>query len=223
MSSGSAVQWFWSDWLGDQEVRRLSPAERGVWIDLLALAATGSPFGYVCDGKGRQLTMEEIARVTGETPEVVSNLVAGILDKGAASRDRTGRIYNRRMVRDAAIRLKRSESGKLGGKATANKHWGKSHLLQHLPQHVPRQGSYTPYLKKEDTSSSTTEPRANAAVRYASQQTSKQAAADGQSGLQRIDQMTAPEIAERLAARREADEALAEARRRKLRANGAGP
>lgn len=103
MSAGSAMQWFWSDWLGDQEVRRLTPAERGVWIDLLAIAAAAAPFGYVCDGKGRPLTLEEIARVVGEAPQAVSELIAGILDKGAASRDRTGRIYNRRMVRDAAL------------------------------------------------------------------------------------------------------------------------
>jgi len=149
MSAGASTMWFWSDWLGDQEVRRLTPAERGVWIDLLALAAAAAPYGYVCDGKGSPLTLEEIARVTNAgSPDEVGKLIAGILEKGAASRDRTGRLFNRRMVREKALSRKRSEAGKLGGKSTANKHWGKNHLLQHLPQQLLQHGCYAPYLKK---------------------------------------------------------------------------
>jgi len=134
MAAKASTLWFWSDWLGDQEVRRLTPEERGVWIDMLALAAAAQPFGYVCDGKGRPLTDGEIARVTGASPEAVSKLIAGILEKGAASRDRTGRIYNRRMVRDAETRRKKAESGRKGGNATAEKHWGKPPLLQQALQ-----------------------------------------------------------------------------------------
>lgn len=155
MAATAATAWFWSDWLGDQEVRRLTPAERGVWIDMLALAAAASPFGYVCDGKGRPLTFEEIGRVTSASPEAVSELIAGILEKGAASRDRTGRIYNRRMVRDAAIRIKKSKAGQKGGEATAEKHWGKSPVLRQVPQQRCR----APYLSKEDIKPLSTEPR----------------------------------------------------------------
>jgi uncharacterized protein YdaU (DUF1376 family) len=48
------------------------------------------------------------------------------------------------------------------------------------------------------------------------QQTRKEAAADGSTALESISQMQASEIAELAAAKREADEALAEAKRRKL-------
>ena len=48
------------------------------------------------------------------------------------------------------------------------------------------------------------------------QQTRKQAAADGSTALESISQMQVSEIAELAAAKREADEALAEAKRRKL-------
>ena len=119
MSATSRTNWFWSDWLGDQAVRRLTPAERGVWIDLLALAAAAAPTGYVCDDKGRPLTLEEIARVTNAgSPDEVAKLITGILEKGAASRDRTGRIFNRRMVRDAEMAAKKRLNGKAGGAAT---------------------------------------------------------------------------------------------------------
>lgn len=154
MSAGASTVWFWSDWLGDQEVRRLTPAERGVWIDLLALAAAANPVGYVCDSKGSPLTLEEIARVTNAgSPDEVGKLIAAIIEKGAASRDRTGRLFNRRMVRDNATMRKRAEAGKLGGKTTANKHWGKSHVLQHPIQQVLQQGCYAPYPSNKKVSS----------------------------------------------------------------------
>jgi hypothetical protein len=116
------LAWFWSDWLGDQAVRRLTPAERGVWIDLLALAAVGSPTGYVCDEKGGHFPSTRSAGSrTAATPEQVSELIDGILEKGAASRDRTGRLFNRRMVRATRSR------------------WREDILPGQLPQQMPGQ------------------------------------------------------------------------------------
>jgi hypothetical protein len=142
MSAKSGAYFFWSDWLGDPAVRRLSPAERGVWIDLLALAAIGSPTGYVCDDKGRPLTLEEIARVSNAgSPDEVAKHIAGILEKGAASRDRTGRLFNRRMVRSADTSAKRRLAGAKGG-ARMKLHWKdfqslSSQLPRHLPERLP--------------------------------------------------------------------------------------
>jgi hypothetical protein len=136
MSAKSSTLWFWSDWLGDQAVRRLTPAERGVWIDLLALMAAASPAGYLCDDRGTPLTDSEIARVTNAaSAEEVGKLIAEILRKGVASRDRCGRLFNRRMVRDAELKRKRSEAGRSGGDSTALKYFGK----KFLPQQVPKQ------------------------------------------------------------------------------------
>lgn len=118
MSAHQSTQWFWSDWAGDQEVRRLTPAERGIWIDLLALAAVGAPTGYVCDQRGNPLSYEEIARFTNASPTEVESLIAGILEKGAASRDRAGRLFNRRMVRAAQKRAEKANAGKRGGDQT---------------------------------------------------------------------------------------------------------
>ncbi len=155
MAASSCTMWFWSDWLGDQEVRRLTPEERGVWIDMLALAAAASPIGYVCDGKGRALTIEEIARVTNASPEAVSKLIVGILEKGVASRDRTGRLFNRRMVRDAIARVKKKElrekrasAGYVGAQQTSLKYFGK----QILPRQMPRHSLDTiPFQKNKDS------------------------------------------------------------------------
>ena len=119
MSATHSSKWFWTDWLGDQAVRRLTLAERGLWIDLLALAAGSNPVGYVCDDAGRPLTHEEIARVTNAgSPVEVAELIASILKKGVASRDRTGRLFNRRMVRDSELAAKRARAGRDGAAHT---------------------------------------------------------------------------------------------------------
>ncbi len=118
MSAHQSTQWFWSDWAGDQDVRRLTPAERGLWIDLLTFAAAGKPTGYVCDQRGNPISYEEIARFANCTPTEVESLIAGILEKGVGSRDRTGRLFNRRMVRHAEKRAEKAFAGKRGGDQT---------------------------------------------------------------------------------------------------------
>lgn len=147
MSATQRTNFFWSDWLGDQAVRRLTPAERGLWIDLLALAAAASPVGYVCDDRGRPVTLEEIARVSNAgSPDEVAKLIAGILDKGVASRDRSGRLFNRRMVRDAetaakkaALASKRSAAGHSGGLSTSRRYFNNPALPRQVSQHLSNQ------------------------------------------------------------------------------------
>jgi hypothetical protein len=135
VSATHSTNWFWTDWLGDISVRRLTPTERGVWIDLLALASTANPIGYVCDAKGTPLTLEEIARVTNAaSPHEVEKLISGIVEKGAASIDRKGRLFNRRMVREAEIRAKKAQAGKRGAARTNMIFKEKTGPPRHLPR-----------------------------------------------------------------------------------------
>lgn len=153
MAATHSTKWFWSDWLGDQEVRRLTPAERGVWIDLLALMAVAKPYGYLCDDRGRKLSDDEVARVVNASVEEVSNIIECIVRKGAASRDRAGRLFNRRMVREAELSAKRKRNGLKGAEATRLK-WQE---LQNLPRQkawqTPRQEIRPPSSIKHLTSS----------------------------------------------------------------------
>jgi hypothetical protein len=123
VASTHSTKWFWSDWRGDEAVRRLTPSERGVWIDLLALAATGNPTGYVCDANGDPVAIGEIARFTN-CPDLdeLRKLIVGIEAKGAVSRDRAGRLFNRRMVRDAALSLKRRHAAEIRYKIRKKQH-----------------------------------------------------------------------------------------------------
>lgn len=138
MSATKGSFFFWTDWLGDTEVRRLSPAERGFWADCLAIAATALPFGYVVDNKGRPLSVAEHARISNCSEAEAAQLIAGVLEKGAASRDRAGRLFNRRMVRDASLSAKRSLAGKKGAARTNLKYQAFPVLPRQTPQQIPR-------------------------------------------------------------------------------------
>jgi hypothetical protein len=167
MSAKHSTRWFWSDWSGDPAVRRLTPAERGMWIDLLSIAAVAQPTGYVCDERGNPLSYEEIARFANTTPTDAESLIVGILAKGVASRDRTGRIWNRRMVRDVALSEKRRRSGADGAAATKLKWQQLNGLPQQLPGHVPRQTGTRAYSNKEITSTFTGAAREDAVQKTA--------------------------------------------------------
>jgi len=149
MSAHQSTRWFWSDWAGDPAVRSLTLSERGLWIDLLAMASGGVPVGYVTDGRGDPVAVEEIARFANCSAAEASSLVTSILKKGAASRDRSGRLYNRRMVRDYELSVKRRRAGLDGGAATKLKWQALSGLPEHVPEHVPRQTGRAPFQERE--------------------------------------------------------------------------
>jgi len=107
MSATTSTQWYWTDWLGDPAVRRLTVAERGVWIDLLALAAGGTPYGFVSDWRGDPLPLKELSSHTRVRTKDLRRMVEAIVAKGAASRDERLRMYSRRMVRENIQRLKK--------------------------------------------------------------------------------------------------------------------
>jgi len=149
MGATGRTYFYWSDWLGDAAVRRLTLAERGLWIDCLALMATASPIGYLCDDQGSPISHEELARITNAaTPTEVTELLDRIHRKGVVSLDRTGRLYSRRMVRDASKAAKLARNGQLGGRSTRLKWQRFSGLPGHLPQHLPQQQNAPPYLKE---------------------------------------------------------------------------
>jgi hypothetical protein len=167
MTANRSTNWFWSDWSGDEAVRRLTPAERGLWIDLLALAAAALPMGYVCDNRGNALSYEEIGRFANCSPTEAQSLIQSILDKGVCGRDQTGRLFNRRMLRDIELANKRRKAGQQGGLATKLKWQAFPGLPGDLPGHVPRQAGRAPLPKERLTSSFTGAAREDAVQQIA--------------------------------------------------------
>jgi hypothetical protein len=105
--------------------------------------------------------------VTNTSAAELPELISGILDKGACSRDRTGRLFNRRMVREAEERAKkawlkdkRSKAGWKGAQTTALNYFGK----EILPR--PERGKRWNNLSNNTSiKSPSREPRAREAAR----------------------------------------------------------
>ena len=105
---------FWADWRGDTAVRACGLAARGLWIDALSLMAAASPVGHLVMAD-KPVTPEMLARLVGETVEVVSELLEELERNGVFSRTRSGVIYSRRMTRDAKKIKTARENGRKGG------------------------------------------------------------------------------------------------------------
>ena len=114
------IQFYCRDWMGEQGLQRLGYAERGLWIELLCLMATGDEYGYLTNG-GKPLTPAEIARLTRGDKQEVEQLLQHLLEQNVYSTDARGVIFSRRMVKDAHIRTVRTEAGKAGAAAKNQK------------------------------------------------------------------------------------------------------
>lgn len=113
----SATVWskfYWSDWLSDAGLRRSSFAAKGLWIDMLCIAAQSDPIGYLTVKKV-PLSVNDIARMCGGSEPEVGTLLTELEGNGVLSRDRNGIIYSRRMVRDDKKARVAQKNGKLGG------------------------------------------------------------------------------------------------------------
>lgn len=141
MSGTIWSKFYWSDWLSDACLRRSSVAARGLWIDMLCIAAQSDPIGYL-KVNNVPLTVNDIARMCGASEPETGTLIDELERNGVLSRDRTGTIYSRRMVRDEKKARTAKKNGKLGGNPTLTNHSGisasdnpedKSRVNTHIP------------------------------------------------------------------------------------------
>jgi hypothetical protein len=115
MSATVWGKWFWADWLADPGLRACSLAARGMWMDLLCVAAINPQPGFVAIA-GRAMTIEEIARLTCVDIAVANQLVAELLEKNVCGKSTlTGALFSRRIIRDSKKAAHARRIGKLGG------------------------------------------------------------------------------------------------------------
>lgn len=106
---------FWpQDWQRDPALRSCSIAARGLWIELICIMHEATPYGYLTIG-GKAATTRQIGTITGCGEKEATKLIGELEDAGVFSRDETGTIYSRRMVRDKAASDAGREHGKSGG------------------------------------------------------------------------------------------------------------
>ena len=145
MSGTVWSKFFWSDWRNDAGLRLCSFAARGLWMDMLSIAAEAEPVGYVVVA-GKPLRPADLARLLGGTVDEIETLLAELESNGVFSRDRRGAIYSRRLVRDAKKAAKSRENGKKGGNPTLGKK--KDNPAWDNPPDNPASGiSHMPYAR----------------------------------------------------------------------------
>ena len=101
-------------WRGDQALRAVSLAARGLWIECLCIMHEAKPYGHLVLN-GTAIGDETLARMTGVPVDEVRALMAELRQAGVLSMASTGVVLSRRMVKD-------HERANLGRKS-ANRRW----------------------------------------------------------------------------------------------------
>lgn len=101
MAKNPSSIWYWNDWIIDPAVRMCSAAAQGMWMQLLAIAASAD--GYVKIGN-KPCSICDLATITGWRKQDISRWVRELEKRGVFSRTDDGTIFCRRMVREAEAR-----------------------------------------------------------------------------------------------------------------------
>lgn len=124
-----AFQFYPADWRKDPALSTCSLAARGLWIELMCVAHEAEVYGVLAIN-GKQMNIQQIARSVGESPALVSKLMSELEESNVFSRDESGCIFSRRMVKDEHIREVRANAGSLGGNPTLLKQKDKQKVKQ---------------------------------------------------------------------------------------------
>lgn len=110
MSKG-ALKFDVQKWRDSADVRSCAPLARAVWLEMLCVMAEAEPFGFfLIDGK--KVGPGRFAQVANMTVEDVQSGIAQLEKAGVFSRDGEGRIYCRKMARDARFGAAQSARAK---------------------------------------------------------------------------------------------------------------
>ncbi len=95
------------DWRGDQALRIVSLAARGLWIEMLCIMHEASPYGHLLIGD-QPVEDAVLARVVGSSVEEVQALLVELRAAHVLRCTRSGVVYSKRMTDDH----KRSVAGR---------------------------------------------------------------------------------------------------------------
>lgn len=109
-----SFQFYPGDWLNDAALRMVSIGARGLWIEMMCLMHQGSEYGYL-KVNGKVILSSNLARMSGATLSETEGWLGELESAGVFSRDESGCIFSRRMIRDEKIRESRAAGGSKGG------------------------------------------------------------------------------------------------------------
>jgi hypothetical protein len=117
-------RFFWADWASDAALRLCPVSARGVWMELLCIAAQSREYGYVLVA-GRIPTEKELARLCGCQTREFRRALACLERHGVVRRRTDGCLFSGRLVADLSQFLERQQDGRKGGnpalKASSNR------------------------------------------------------------------------------------------------------
>jgi hypothetical protein len=146
-----AFQFYPGDWLRATDLRACSVGARGLWIDMICLMHEGTPYGYLKVGD-KVILSPNLARIVGASLPEVEGWLCELQEAGVFSRDPSGCIFSRRMIKDESIRESRASGGKLGGNPALKdrgKVAGKVNLQANLPATPASSSASSPAEKIE--------------------------------------------------------------------------
>ena len=138
-----SFQFYPGDWQKDAALRMCSVSARGLWIDMLCIMHQGSPYGYLKVNE-KVIHVDNLARMVGATTQEVQGWLQELEGAGVFSRDDSGCIISKRMIRDEQVRSARAAGGVLGG----NPH------LKNAPEKVVAKVNHPANLEPTPSSSS---------------------------------------------------------------------
>jgi hypothetical protein len=107
MAANPWLKFYPRDWRGDQALRLVSLAARGLWIEMLCVMHEAAPYGHLLVG-GSAVDEAALARVVGASVEEVRALLVELRAAGVLRTTRSGVVFSKRMTADH----KRSVAGK---------------------------------------------------------------------------------------------------------------
>lgn len=117
MSPNPWMKFYPRDWRGDQALRAVSVAARGLWIECLCIMHEAKPYGHLLLN-GEPLGDGALARMTGIPVDEVQTLMSELRQAGVLGLTRAGVVFSRRMTKDHAAAQK--------GRKAVEKRWSQA-------------------------------------------------------------------------------------------------
>lgn len=117
MTANPWDKFYWNDWENDPALKLCGLAAQGLWMRCLCICAKAEPKGYLLVA-GRPLSPSDLGTLVGRPEDEVETLLSELASVGVFSRDRQGRIYSRRMLRDELRSRLAKKNGRYGGNPT---------------------------------------------------------------------------------------------------------
>lgn len=99
MSDQPWIKFYPCDWRGDQALRVVSLAARGLWMEMLCVMHEATPYGHLLVGD-HPVSNDVLARLAGASPSEVQALLVELQSARVFRQTRAGVIYSKRMTDD---------------------------------------------------------------------------------------------------------------------------